>query len=230
MMNSRKIIDENRISWNSKKDQSTLSYNMIFDDRPASSRLQDQEEEPDIGEILAENNRIWEERLRHAREEVYEAGIIEGEKKGYERANSELDLKLKNIDKNLQKAHHEWQERQKMLDPGVLDLAFELAESILEIPVENTAIRERMESELGPLLQRIEESSKPVLWISETDHDFISALKEEYASGTSVYIRVDNDFNPGEYKLESSRETIVHTFKTMLQDLKKSLTLPSWTP
>lgn len=226
MMNSRRILDENSIRWKSK-DQATLSYNMIFDDRPPETEVV--KDQADFEKLLAENNRRWEDRLLKARGEVYEAGVNEGIKKGCERANNELDLKLKSIEKHLQTAHEEWRERQKMLDPGVLDLAFEIAESILEIPVENPAIRDRIKSELGPILQRMDKGLKPVLWISEEDHKYITKLIEEYASDSSIYIRVDKEFTSGEYKLESSRETIVHTFKTMVQDLKKSLTLPSWT-
>lgn len=226
-MNNRRIIDDNEISWN-RSNQSTLSYKMIFDDRPVGADIEAREQ-PDVEEVLAENNRLWEARLRQARKEMYEAGINEGIEKGYEKANSELDLKLKSLEKNLSKAHDEWVERQKLIDPGVLDLAFELAESILGIPVENPKIREQMEAELGPLLQRIDEESKPVLWISESDGEFIDKIKKEYAAGTPIHIRVNKEFKPGEYKLESNRETIVHTFKTMLKDLKKSLTLPSWT-
>ena len=115
-----------------------------------------------------------------------------------------------------------------MLDAGVLDLAFELAESILEIPVENPEIRKAMSAELEPVLRRVDESTRPVLWVSETDEDFVLALKEDNAPRTPIQIRIDKTLNTGEFKLETSRESIVHKFKTLLQDLKESLNLPSW--
>ncbi|REL38682.1 hypothetical protein DYD21_01660 [Rhodohalobacter sp. SW132] len=225
---SRRIINNNNISWD-QKDQATLSYKMLFDER-TPEEISGSEEQPDIEELLAENNRQWEERLRRARKDVYEAALQEGLEQGYKQAAEEIDFKVQRLDSTLKEAHGEWQERQKLLDPGVIDLAFELAESILEIPVENPEIRNSMEAELGPILQRIEETTKPVLWISESDREYINRLKEEYAPGTTIYIRTDKSFNPGEYKLESNRETVVHTFKTMLADLKKSLTLPTWKP
>lgn len=226
-MSSRKIIDENRINWNNRN-QATLSYKMIFDDRPEIDLMEAEEEKPDVDELLAENNRHWEEKLRRTQKELYQAGLKEGTERGYEQASGEIDDKLMRLQSILTEAQTEWRERQLMMDPGVIDLAFELAESILEIPVDNPDIRARMESELGPILQKMDESSKPVLWISESDKEFISRLKEEYAAPATLYIRVNEEFNPGEYKIESSRETIVHSFKTMLTDLKKSLNLPSW--
>lgn len=226
-MSSRKIIDDDRINWNNRS-QATLSYKMIFEDRPDSELTDVEEEKPDIDELLAENNRRWEEKLRRAQKEVYQAGVNEGMERGYEQASGEIDDKLNRIQSAIIEAQSEWRERQLIMDPGVIDLAFELAESILEIPVENPEIRARMESELGPILQRLDEFSKPVLWISESDKEFVDRLKKEYAAPETLYIRVNAEFNPGEYKIESSRETIVHTFKTMLKDLKKSLKLPSW--
>ena len=56
---------------------------------------------------------------------------------------------LLNLSDQLKVAHREWQDLQKMLDAGILDLAFDLAESVLEIPVENPDIRETMQRELS---------------------------------------------------------------------------------
>jgi len=226
MMSSRKILDEKKINWN-RNDQATLSYRMIFDEIHPETQVE--EEAPDYEQILEDTNREWEERLKKARQEAFEAGVAEGEESGYQRAASELDNKLIKIESHLQKAHHEWQERQKMIDPGVLDMAFDLAGAILQVPVENPEIRKNLEQELGPLLQRIDETTKPVLWISEHDQELINDIREDYAPGATVNVRVNSELNTGEFKLETSRETVVHKFNVMLQDLKDSLTLPSWT-
>lgn len=226
-MSSGKIIDDTRINWN-RKDQNTLSYRMLFDD--GTSIANPEEEAPDVEEILRKNNQQWEERLRLARQDAYDAGVTEGYTKGYEEAGALLDEKAAQLSDQLNRAHDEWQQRQKLLDPGVLNLAFELAESILEIPVENPAIREKMKTELEPLLQRIDDSTRPVLWVSAQDQEFVRTIKEDNAPQTTVNIRINKELNPGEFKLETSRESIVQQFNTLLQDLKESLNLPAWKP
>lgn len=226
-MSSGKIIDDTRINWN-RKAQNTLSYRMLFDD--GSSIAESEEEAPDVEEVLRKNDQQWEERLRLARQDAYDAGVTEGYTKGYEEAGALLDEKAAQLSDQLNRAHNEWQERHKLLDPGVLDLAFELAESILEIPVENPAIREKMKTELEPLLQRIDDSTRPVLWVSAEDEEFVRAIKEDNAPQTTVNIRINKELNPGEFKLETSRESIVQQFNTLLQDLKESLNLPVWKP
>jgi flagellar biosynthesis/type III secretory pathway protein FliH len=200
---------------------------MLFDEAPATV-AEPEEEAPDVEEILRENNEYWKTQLRQARQESFEAGVDEGYSRGHKEAEELLDQKADKLSDQLKAAHTEWQEQQKIINPGVLDLAFELAESILELPVENPAIREKMQSELEPVLRRIDESTRPVLWISEEDEKFIKEIKEDNAPRTTINIRIDKSLNTGEFKLETSRESIVHQFKELMQDLKESLNLPSW--
>lgn len=227
-MTSGKIINDGKITWD-RKSQDTLSYRMLFDEAPTSVSKPDIEEEAvDVDEILQENNAQWEERLRQARQEAFDAGVNEGYTSGYSEAEATMDQRVAELADQLKLAHREWQDLQKMLDAGILDLAFDLAESVLEIPVENPAIRETMQRELEPVLRRVDESARPVLWVSESDKDFVLALKEDNAPRTPIQVRVEKTLNQGEFKLETSRETVVHQFKTLLQDLKESLNLPSW--
>jgi flagellar biosynthesis/type III secretory pathway protein FliH len=227
-MSSSKIINDGKISWDSKP-RNRLSYQMLFDEAPASvAEAEEEVPAPDSEEILRKNNEQWEARLKKSRQEAYEAGVDEGYNRGYKEAELLLDQKADKLSEQLKTAHVEWQEQQKILNPGVLDLAFELAESILEIPVENPAIREKLLSELEPVLRRIDDSTRPVLWISKADEEFIQEIKEDNAPRATIIIRVDKSLNSGEFKLETSRESIIHQFKTLLQDLKESLNLPSW--
>lgn len=226
-MSSGKILDETKINWN-RDARNTLSYRMLFDDAPRKVSEPQEEEGPDIEEILRENNAQWEEKLKKARQQAFDAGVQEGFEKGYAEGAGEIEVQASRLLEQLSGAHNEWQQRQQLLDPGVLDLAFELAETILEVPVENPAIRNRMQSELEPVLQRLDDAVKPVLWVSGNDKSFVEAITSENAPKSTLVIRIDKKLNAGEYRLETSRETIVHKFKTLLQELKESLNLPSW--
>ncbi len=228
-MKKPKIIDDRKISWN-REETSRLSYEMIFRDELSSDDNESEEEELDIEELLEKKDREWKKKLRQASDEAYQKGIDDGLDQGLEQARSEIDSKLKNLEKAFQEAHREWQERQQILETGLLDLVFEISESILGIPVENPAICEKLEQELGSLLQKVEEHTKPLLLVSETDYEYVQRLKERIATKTTVNIQVDTHFNPGEFQLETNHETVVHKFQTMLNDFKESLSLPSWNP
>lgn len=229
-MNKPKIIDDRQIDW-TPEETSRLSYEMIFEEE-FSSHEGDEEsgEEQDIETLLEKRDEEWKKKLEEACETAYQEGKEDGLKEGLEQARSEIDTKLKALEDAFRQAHSEWQERQQILETGLLDLVFEISESILGIPVENPAIRQKLDRELTHLLQKTEEQTKPLLLVSEADFEYIQRLKEEIAPKTTINIRPDKNFNSGEFKLETNHETVVHKFQTMLNDFKESLSLPSWNP
>lgn len=222
-----KILNDDQINWQNKN-SSRLSYEMIFRESSSKPESEDEEEELDIEALLEKKDREWQETLDKTREEAYSQGVEDGLKAGYEKAGSEIDSRIENLEEAFRKAHAEWQTRQKFIDSGLLDLVFEITENILGIPVENPAIQEKIEKELGALFQKIDEKTKPVLLISEEDYEFAKRLKERVSPATSVAIVPDKNFNTGEFSLETNHETVVHKFQTMLKDFKDSLSLPSW--
>lgn len=225
---ARKIIENKKINWNDLEN-SKLNYQMIFEEKVEALEKEEAEEEGlDIVEVLSRKEREWKKKLEEACKEAYAHGIEEGRKRGVEEARTEIDGKLATLENAFSKAHEEWKEKQKFLEPGMLDLAFEITEAILEIPVENPAIRTKLEEEIAPLLHKIDENSKSVLWISESDFTYIEKLVEEYAPGSPITIRISQECNPGEFELETSRETIVRSYEKILGDFKDSLSLPSW--
>jgi len=56
----------------------------------------------------------------------------------------------------------------------------------------------------------------------------VESLVEEYRDRFTVHLKVENELNPGEFKLETKREKVVKDFKLQLQDFKDALNLPSW--
>lgn len=227
-MKRGKIINDQQIKWHGKE-SSRLSYQMIFEEESSSKKNeQSSDEEPDIEALLEERDKRWREKLREARESAYKKGVEEGLKQGLKEARSEIDGKLGMLEEAYRQAHKEWSERQDILETGMLDLIFDIAEKILGIPVKNTAIRDKLDLELRSLLQKVDGETRPLLWISEEDFEYIDRLKEDFSSQTPVYIKTDKDLKPGEFILETNSETVVHKFETMLDDFKDSLSLPSW--
>ena len=182
----------------------------------------------DINELLDERDARWKRKLEQVRSEAYTEGFNAGQTEGIETARAEIDQKIGVIRQALSEAHTEWKVRQEMLEPGLLDMVFEISESILGIPVENPAIRASLEEKLAPLLQKINEQSKPILWVCESDLEYVQALKDDFSKSMVLNIQTSEECNPGEFKLETQEETVVHNFREMLNEFKKTLALPSW--
>lgn len=224
-MKNQRVLDKTQVNWYDD-DSMRLNYQMIFNERA----LEAPEEQPkqDISEVIAERDLRWKNKLKIAREESFSKGYDEGFATGKDEATKEIDRKLNGIKTALTQAQEAWSEQQKLLQPGVLDMAFDIAESILGIPVENPEIRQTLDTKLGRLLQKVDESARPMLWISASDFEYVNQLKEEYAPNTPINIKIGEGINPGEFKLETRNETVIQNFKDMMTDFRQNLTLPSW--
>jgi flagellar biosynthesis/type III secretory pathway protein FliH len=224
-MRDQKVFSNDQVHWYDEGSK-RLSYQMIFKEKEILSPAP--EENIDITELLDERDARWRIKLQKAKEEARAEGYKQGLQEGLDEARSEIDDKIQRICTVFKEAHLEWKKAQELMEPGILDMAFDISESILGIPVENPAIRTTIEQNLGGFLQKINEQSKPMLWISESDYDFVKEVIEEYAPHTSVTVRVGKKLNPGEFNLETTEENIVHNFQEMLHDFKENLALPSW--
>lgn len=231
-MESQKIINTDQISWY-EDDSSRLDYKEVFQDkkieREHGKTVADKEtEKAYIKALLRENDKKWKKRLKKARQVAFAKGREKGIETGYERAEEEIDEKLGRLEMLLEQGHQKWLSRHESLNPGLLDLVFEMVEEIVGLPVENPEIRSTLEEELVPLLHEAESNFKPILRISEYDYRFIEELVEKYAPETAINIRIHEDFNTGEFEFETDKKTVVYSFKEMLNDFREKISLPSW--
>lgn len=228
-MSIYKIIDNERITWD-QKDSAKLDYRMIFEDHDAEKEKKIKEKKKEeIREILKENDAEWELKLKKASEKAYQKGLSQGLEEGYQSAQKQIDEKFKSLEKAFANAYEEWAQRQKELEPGLLDTAFYMAEKIVGIPVENEKIRVRMEKELSGLLRKLDSASRPTLLVSQCDYDFALELINKNGSNTMVHMGVSTECNPGEFVFETDREMVVQKFRLILNEFRKNLTsLPTW--
>lgn len=224
-LKNQRVLDKAEVSWFSD-DSMRLNYQMIFSD---VVEIETEKKEPQkYQDVLFERDNIWKNKLRKAKQDAfkkgYELGLIEGK----EHAALELDSKLESIKEVLVNSQSEWKHTQELLQPGVLDLAFEIAESIIGVPMETPEIRKSLDETLSTLFQKLDEKSKPLLLVSASDEEFVKKLKHDYAPNLPVSIKIKSSFNSGEFELDSNNETVIKDFKTQLRDFKKSLILPKW--
>ncbi|MDI6401984.1 FliH/SctL family protein [Balneolaceae bacterium ANBcel3] len=216
---SRKIIDKTKLAWQDDQ-QFRLSYQMVFDEK------KDENESVNVSEALKAERQKWAAETEAARKEAFGQGYKLGREEGYSDAGAEMDQRIASLRQAYMEAIQAWEAQQKLLKPGLLNLVFDIAEKILGIPVTNGAMRNKLEEELSILFQQIEKESRPVLWVSAEDFDFVESLQEKYAEKTGVVLRIGKQCNPGEFQLETNQEKVVRDFRQMLHDFKESLILP----
>jgi flagellar biosynthesis/type III secretory pathway protein FliH len=232
MEEDQKILHTEDINWY-EEDENRLDYDLAFngksykntDNQEAANK---KEAKVDVKKLIKKRDEKWEHRLEKARKEAFENGRKQGFKEGHAEAEKKIDSKVQQLEELVAKAHENWTGRQRLLNPGLLDLVFDMVEKIVGLPVENPQIRKQLEEKLSVLLHETEDDIKPQLFVSEQDFRFVEELVEKYAPELSLSIRVSEDCNPGEFELETQKETVVHRFREKLADLKDNLILPSW--
>lgn len=227
-MTGKKYIEQDTIHWQSQK-VSKLNYDTIFSDSDKGN-----ESEAFMAEIeslkkqLAEQERSWQSKLRKMEVSSYERGYLKGKEVGKKEAEDLFEDKLNRLQSLFEKSHEEWKEIWSELEPGILDLIFDISEEILGIPVTSDKMKEIVTQQLNRLLQKMDDEYKASIIISENDTDLLSELIQEYENRLTVRLTTDSELNPGEFKFETKREQVVRDFKKQLKDFKESLNLPTW--
>ena len=234
-MKTPRVLDNEQINWY-KENNTKLNYKMLFSESEVPKEVLELEEaevvelspEEMVQQARIDRDKKWKLKVEKTREDAFAIGYEDGKAAGYMHAQFDLEKKLDFINETIKRGQEEWRRRQELIDPGILDLAFEIAETILGFPVEHPEIRNKLESSLGPLLERIDNQSKPVLLVAESDYEYIQLLKEEYAPNTFIKVRVDSNCRPGEYRFESTDEVVVQNVKNTLHEFRKNLPVPTW--
>lgn len=226
-MRNQKVFNTDQVKWYDDG-LTRLNYQMIFNEAKESEEEDERFDHEELRARLDERDELWKRKLKQEKEKAFEEGFKTGKGEGIEAARKEIDNKLEVIRTAIDNGHEEWQQRQQMIEPGILDLAFDISEAILGIPVKDEKIRASLTEKLTPIFQKLDQSSKPILKVSAFDFEHVQELKEEYAAELTMYIQTDESCNPGEFELDTNDETIVHKFREMLKEFKKNLSLPTW--
>lgn len=234
-MKNPRVLDNEQINWY-KENSTKLNYKMLFNEKKVSNEILELQEaeavelspEEILEQARIERDQKWRFKVNKTKEDAYAQGYEEGKAAGYMHAQYDLEGKLDFINSTIEKGLKEWKKRQELLDPGILDLAFEIAETILGFPVEHVELKNKLESTLGPLFENIDDQSKPILVVSESDYEYIQLLKEKYAPNSFIKVRIDQTCRSGEYRFESTREVIVQNVKNTLKEFRKTLPIPTW--
>lgn len=222
---ARKIIGKESFTWHDDN-HSRLSYQMVFGDGLKAEEADSEENNARIEDILLARQKEEREKLEAAREEAFSLGFEKGRNEGLIAGRADMKTTLSTLELAFEQAREEWRAMQNILHPGLLHLIFDICEKILGVPVQNETVRKHLEEELCDIVQKIEKSAQPVLWVSEADFAYVVDLVERFAGDTGIVVHATPKCLPGEYQLESNREKIVRNYRLMLRDFSDTLMLP----
>ncbi len=234
-MKTPRVLDPSQINW-FKGNSTKLNYKMLFKEAEVPLDILQMEDtealelspEETLEQARIERDHKWRLKVEKTKDSAYKEGYEDGKTAGYMQAQYDLEKKLDTIYTMIEGGIKKWEMRQELINPGILDLAFEMAEAILGYPIKNKKIRVKLQESLQPLLERIDNQSKPVLLVAETDFEYIKLLKEEHAPKSFLKIRIETSYRPGEYRYESKDEVVIQNIKNTLSEFRKKLSIPSW--
>jgi flagellar biosynthesis/type III secretory pathway protein FliH len=234
MMEKPKVFEEKQLKWESENNR-RLDYQRNFekpDNLDTDDVVQKEDSEGgnniDIRETLRKRDRKWKLRLRNAREVAFEEGFTEGKQAGMDEARTEIEVRLKSLEHILEKAQQQWDQRQELLLPGLLDLVFDLTQAVVEKAVENEEIRKYLNQELLMLLQQLDETASVEVNVSDSDYEYVEKLIDQSPVPPSVTLKEDESMGPAEFRFETEEEVVVRKFEQLIEEFKQNLSIPSW--
>ncbi|TVQ12157.1 MAG: hypothetical protein EA364_09225 [Balneolaceae bacterium] len=179
-------------------------------------------------QALAKLEQEWTEKLVAARKEEAEKAYKQGFNDGQKLSKANAEQHLENFKKTMKDADSRIQGLIHEVKPGITDLIFDLAEKVMEIPVESDMLRMKVAQELDGLLQQLDITSRIRLQVSTEDYEHIFSMIQETHHSDKLSIQMLDDLNPGEYQLDTDQEKVVKDFREILKDYRQQLLSNDW--
>ena len=228
-MPKRKLIYKENLDLD-YEESTRLSYDVIFREPEMKQEIAEQEEiqeREDLEKALEKQRQEFESKLSVAKEQAaqkaYQKGFAEGEKEAREAIAASLDTfkdALQNVETKIESLAEE-------LNPGITTMVFELAEKILQIPVDSPELRDAVKQEVSNIFQTLDNELSVKIWVSPPDTPTIEELTGNFDL-KKITVLKDENLNPGEYSIETSEKTIERKFKKLLDDIRHNTELEQW--
>lgn len=207
-----------------------LSYDMLFDNSSYESEAENAvAEEPEmltpeqVEELLQERDEQWENRLQQARVEAKEEGIEEGLARGKAQAEAVMEERVGSIQEMMSEMDEEFNQALEELKPHIAALVFEIIEKVLDIPFRHAQLQEKVQDEIIKFVEILDEKLHVKVTVSEMDFEPIQQALEKHKDIEHFTLRYGAQCQPGEYIIETKKESIIKNFKKMVADFKESI-------
>src|SRR5699024_2314468 len=138
-------------------------------------------------------------------------------------AKDEFKKRLSSIKEMMKKMEHQFNDILEELKPHIAGLVFEMTEKVLDVPLLHSKIHERVHDEVLQLVEKLDKQLHIRVTVAEEDYEMIKKALEKNDHLDYFTLRVDEKHKPGEYVVETEKETIIKNFKKMVSDFKESI-------
>lgn len=215
--------------FSSKKPSPTrLSYEMVF----ANRLLKADEYEPDekilhsdLKKALNEQDDKFDVQLTFEKIKTHEESFIKGMEEGEKMAMEKMKEQISSFHNAVEESQKQIENMMADIKPYMAKLVFDLAESVLDHPIESDHLRERVTQEVHAVLSDVETSMKVRIAVSEYDFEGIQKMVGDRLDADRLEVIPESSFNAGEYKVETSSEVVVKKFKKILEDFKNRIAI-----
>ncbi|SMO59408.1 FliH/SctL family protein [Fodinibius sediminis] len=211
--------------------QHRLSYDLLFEEQPQNSS-------PDSvragtgsndGAIsrkeLQELQDKWKQKIAVAQEEAYQKGWEEGQQAGREEALSSMEQHLAPLQEAMGAMDQEINSLIEELKPYMATMTFDIAEKILDIPLDDKELREKVSAEIRNTLSAIDREIMIKITVSEKDYGYVVRKMKDVPHSNYLQISGSDKLKTGEYTIDTEKESIVKNFKKMLRDFREKVAL-----
>lgn len=225
---NRNVIDKQSFDLNGGGNR-RLSYDMIF---KAESGNGDQksgngehyiDQKVDIQEKMDALNRKWEDRLVREKNKSAEKAYKEGYEKGNKEACEQMEAQIQLLKESLEAYDLRLHQMVDELKPHLINMVFNLAEKVLDIPVQDDRLNEQIRGEITHHLDEIEEGTRAIITIGPAHEQIAKKLLDNEQNNQSLEMRVSEDLKPGEYRIETKFEKVIRDYKKQLNDLRETV-------
>ncbi len=205
-----------------------LSYEMVFARNLEDAEDFDPDEKilrSDLQRVLENKDHEFDVQLSLEKIRTHEQSFIRGLQDGEVIARERFEAQIKPLQDALQEANLMVQNLLNELKPHLATLVFDLAEKVLEHPVESEAMQNRVKKEITSLLSEINSNLKIRIDISAIDYELITSVVEAREHGEKIEVVADPGLKSGEYRIETASELIVKQFRKVLNDYRQRLAI-----
>jgi flagellar biosynthesis/type III secretory pathway protein FliH len=203
-----------------------LSYEMVFARNLEDSQDFDPDEKilrSDLQRVLENKDHEFDVKLSLEKIRTHEQSFIRGLEEGEQIARERFESQIKPLQDALEEANQTVQNLMEELKPYLATLVFDLAEKVLEHPVQSEEMQQRVKKEINALLSEVDSNLKIRIDISAFDYELITSVVEARDHQDKIEVNPDPGLNSGEYRIETASELIVKQFRKVLNDYRQRL-------
>ncbi|PWN05174.1 FliH/SctL family protein [Rhodohalobacter mucosus] len=215
-----------------------INYEALFNSHSAAARYRkaagdDAQDEsaphevftgPQVEEILQAERERLEKKWDKERAQTEKAAFERGQAEGYEQASQEFRASIAVITEALGEAETGLQRMLEEIKPHIASVAFDLAEKILDLPIENEEVKNRVAGAVEKIIDELSTHTEVVIHVSQSDYDRVSEMLKEKESD-HIQLKSGSDLNPGEYRIDTPSEQIAREFKHTLASFRETFSL-----